>query len=84
METKTRARFMDGKSEESSELIGNQDLECAFARPDRTDMIHPLAVQHSVPDKSEEIKLQRDQERIRELSPLQKLRRPEREQRGNV
>jgi hypothetical protein len=31
METKTRARFMDGKSEESSELIGNQELESAFA-----------------------------------------------------
>jgi hypothetical protein len=55
---------MDGKSEELSELIGNQDLESALRRPDRTDMIHPLAVQHSVPDKRAEIKFQRDQERI--------------------
>jgi hypothetical protein len=75
---------MDGKSEESSEPIGNQNLESAFAASDRTDMIHPLAVQHSMPDKSAEIKFQRDQERIRGLSPLQKIRRPEREQRGNV
>ena len=42
---------MDGKSEESSEVIGNQDLESAFAAFGRTDMIHPLAVQHSVADK---------------------------------
>ena len=31
MQTKTRVRFMGGKPEESSELVGNQDLKSAFA-----------------------------------------------------
>jgi len=38
MKTKTRVRFMDGKSEESSELIGNQDLELAFMSGVRTEL----------------------------------------------
>ncbi len=38
MKTETRVRFMGGKSEESSELIGNQDLESAFASGVRTEL----------------------------------------------
>ena len=41
---------MGGKSEDLSDVIGNQDLESAFASgfSDTTDTIHALAVQHSV------------------------------------
>jgi hypothetical protein len=65
MEAKMRGRFMSGKSEKSSELIGNQDLESASASGVWTELTRFSHSPFNISaQQGEKIKSQPDQERI--------------------